>query len=88
MAVMDGSPLMIVRDPDASTCTTSPSDVEAITPRAPKAGHIAMIEEIAFAIDCESALWGRNLRFPTDRFDDCLCIVPSHMERFRATSED
>src|SRR5262249_30246441 len=52
------------------------------------AGYIAMIEEITFAIDCEGALCGRNLRFPADRFDDCLCIVPGHMERFRATSED
>ena len=33
---------MFVREPDGPTCMTSPSDVEANTPRSPEAGHIAM----------------------------------------------
>ena len=43
IAVIDGSPLMIVREPEGPTCMTSPSDVEANTPRSSEAGHMAMI---------------------------------------------
>jgi len=39
--------------------------------RAPgDSGHISIIEDIAFVIDREGALWRGNLRFPADRFDD------------------
>ena len=40
---MLGRPLMIVRDPDGSTLTTSPSDVEAKTPCPLMPGHMAMM---------------------------------------------
>jgi hypothetical protein len=52
------------------------------------AEYIAIIEDIVLAIDREGALGRRNLRLHADRFDDGLGIVPGHIERLSAPSEE